>query len=479
MRPSPASARCRGARCAFRLPEPVNDVLKLASVVGSEFGARRCSHGRASGRSATSSSRWIRPSTPDWSTSHPVAEGRTASRMPSSVRRCTESWNGAEGAAPRPCRHGHGTAGRRARAPAMLAEHFTRAAALGTGPKPSSTRRPRATMQPRTWRSRTRRPTSNRPSNSTTNTHRTTRRRGWSSSSAWPRRAPASTRPWLSTPHCMPSTRHASGSPQQFGRAVAVFAEPMSSTVYPDQVATLLDEAQHRLGDDDRALLARLMAIEAFKYSAYQLQGRDGRALADRAVQLAREAGEAPTLTAGPLRAQRSVSSQRHERPSGAALGEELVALGLGRGWSGARATTHGLRLSSPVCSSSSATPSRSPRRSPTSPVPAKSGGGSRPWSTKPSGGPRKRCWKDASTTSGPTGATCDATHGGTAPSPVSRTHRRTTWRVRAGHPCRRRRTARADVDGELTEHLCARPRSWSRSSTPPTRPPRCTPSTC
>ena len=94
----------------------------------------------------------------------------------------------------------------------------------------------------------------------------------------------------------------ANGSPEQFGRAVAVFAQPVSAVMsYPDQVATLLDEAQRVLGDDHRALRARLMALEAFKYSAYQLQGRDGRALADRAVRLARDAGDAQTLTRGAL----------------------------------------------------------------------------------------------------------------------------------------------------------------------------------
>src|SRR5207249_1323552 len=118
------------------------------------------------------------------------------------------------------------------------------------------------------------------------------------------------------------------GSAEQFGRAVAVFAEPMSAVLsHPEHVATLLDEAQRVLGDDDRALRVRLMAIEAFKYSAYQLQGRDGRALADRAVQLARDAGDAPTLTQALFARAISLEStaQTTERR---ALGEELVALG-------------------------------------------------------------------------------------------------------------------------------------------------------
>jgi len=135
-----------------------------------------------------------------------------------------------------------------------------------------------------------------------------------------------------------------SGSPEQFGRAVAAFAEPMSSALYPEQVATLLDEAQRVLGDDDRALRVRLIAIEAFKYSAYQLQGRDGRALADRAVQLAREAGDAPSLTQALFARAISLEStaQTAERRS---LAEELIALGRAPGARAARATTQGLRV--------------------------------------------------------------------------------------------------------------------------------------
>ena len=137
----------------------------------------------------------------------------------------------------------------------------------------------------------------------------------------------------------------ANGSPEQFGRAVAVFAEPVSAVLsHPDQVATLLDEAQRVLGDDHRALRARLMALEAFKYSAYQLQGRDGRALADRAVRLARDAADPPTLTAALFARAISLEStaQITERR---ALGEELVDFGQAAGGSAAMATTHGLRV--------------------------------------------------------------------------------------------------------------------------------------
>ncbi len=100
---------------------------------------------------------------------------------------------------------------------------------------------------------------------------------------------------------------------------------------YPDQVATLLDEAQHVLGDDHRALRARLMALEAFKYSAYQLQGRDGRALADRAVALARDAGDAPTLTAALFaRAVSLESTARHDRAARARRGARRLRPGGG-----------------------------------------------------------------------------------------------------------------------------------------------------
>jgi class 3 adenylate cyclase len=137
----------------------------------------------------------------------------------------------------------------------------------------------------------------------------------------------------------------ANGSPEQFGRAVAVFAEPNSAVLlYPNQVGTLLDEAQQELGEDHPSVRARLVAIEAFKYSTYQLQGRDGRALADRAVQLARDAADAPTLTAALFARAINLEStaQTTER---LALGEELVALGRAAGRRAAMATAQGLRV--------------------------------------------------------------------------------------------------------------------------------------
>jgi hypothetical protein len=136
-----------------------------------------------------------------------------------------------------------------------------------------------------------------------------------------------------------------SGSPEQFGRAVSVFAEPLSAVLtHPDRVKELLADAQRVLGDGHPSLRARLMAIEAFKYSAYQLQGRDGRSLADRAVQLARTAGDSSTLTAALFARAISLEStaQVSERR---ALGEELVGLGQGAGARAAMATAHGLRV--------------------------------------------------------------------------------------------------------------------------------------
>ncbi len=137
----------------------------------------------------------------------------------------------------------------------------------------------------------------------------------------------------------------AGGSPEQFGRAVAVFAEPVHGVLsHPSQVAELLGEAQQLLGDEHRSLRARLMAIEAFKYSAYQLQGRDGRELADRAILLARDAGDASTLTVALFARATSLESTplTTER---LALGEELVQLGRATGGRAAMALTQGLRV--------------------------------------------------------------------------------------------------------------------------------------
>ncbi|HMF83679.1 MAG TPA: AAA family ATPase, partial [Acidimicrobiia bacterium] len=136
----------------------------------------------------------------------------------------------------------------------------------------------------------------------------------------------------------------ANGSPEQFGRAVAVFAAPYSEMLYPGRSDQLLDEAQQKLGDAHPALRARLTAIEAFKYSAYQLYGRDGRVLAERAVRLARDAADAPTLAAALFARAISLASTSLTTER-LALGEELVALGRAGDGQMAMATTQGLRV--------------------------------------------------------------------------------------------------------------------------------------
>ncbi len=139
----------------------------------------------------------------------------------------------------------------------------------------------------------------------------------------------------------------AGGSAEQLGRAVAVFAEPLTSVLkYPGLVDELFAEAQQALDDEHPALRARLIAIEAFKHSAYQLPGRgaDGSTLAAQAVRLAREAAHAPTLTAALFARATSLESTPliDERR---ALGEELVELGRAGGSRAPMATTQGLRV--------------------------------------------------------------------------------------------------------------------------------------
>jgi class 3 adenylate cyclase len=137
----------------------------------------------------------------------------------------------------------------------------------------------------------------------------------------------------------------AGGSADQFGRAVAVVVEPVSAIFsYRDQVAPLFDEAKAALGDDNPSLKARLLAFEAFKYSAYQLQGRDGGALAVEAVALAREAGEPLTL-AEALHARAISLEGTTATAERQALGEELVGLGREVGGRAATATAYGLRV--------------------------------------------------------------------------------------------------------------------------------------
>jgi class 3 adenylate cyclase len=128
----------------------------------------------------------------------------------------------------------------------------------------------------------------------------------------------------------------------QFGRAVAVFAEPNhAATAYPSELALLFDEAQAALGDDQPALRARLLAREAFKYTSYQLARKDGRALARASVALARETTDELTLCDALFALATSLegSVDLSER---IALGEELVSLGRG---SDPRSSTYGLRI--------------------------------------------------------------------------------------------------------------------------------------
>jgi class 3 adenylate cyclase/RecA/RadA recombinase len=135
----------------------------------------------------------------------------------------------------------------------------------------------------------------------------------------------------------------ANGSPEELARAVVVLAEPaFSATRYPAEVSRLLDEASAALGDSHVALRARLLALAAFKYATYQLQGRDGRMLAEEALALAHQCGDRLTLADALLA--RAVSLEGSVTPVAEriALGEELTALG---GGVDARPWSYGLRV--------------------------------------------------------------------------------------------------------------------------------------
>jgi class 3 adenylate cyclase len=334
------------ARRVRRLPAPVNEVLKLASVVGSEFGASLLAHAgeRPVGEVLESLDQARHAGLVD-----ELAGGRWSYCFSHALIR--QALYAELGAARRAQFHARvGTAiEQRAgaeRTAAVLAEHFTQAAALGEGPK---------AIEYTTAAGRD-----------------AAAHLAFEDAAAYFEQAlelldqyapdDAATRVELlislaetlvgvdekagvnAALHAVEAAR-ANGSPEQFGRAVAVFAQPVSAVMsFPDRVATLLDEAQQVLGDDHGALRARLMALEAFKYSAYQLQGRDGGALADRAVRLARDADDAQTLTAALFARAVSLESTAHitERR---ALGEELVDVGRAAGGSSAMATTHGLRV--------------------------------------------------------------------------------------------------------------------------------------
>jgi hypothetical protein len=133
----------------------------------------------------------------------------------------------------------------------------------------------------------------------------------------------------------------ADGSPAQFGHAVAAFVEPTyGAAAFPAEVTSLFDEARAVLGDSEPALQARLLAYVAFKYASYQVQGRDGRALAEQAVALARPVGDPSTLADGLF----ALAFNLEGSPDVAArlaLGEELVGLS----GAGARARAFGLHV--------------------------------------------------------------------------------------------------------------------------------------
>jgi tetratricopeptide (TPR) repeat protein len=132
------------------------------------------------------------------------------------------------------------------------------------------------------------------------------------------------------------------GSATQFGRAVAVVVEPVYGVIaFPARISTLFDEARSVLGDGDRALRARLLAFEAFKYATHTLHGRESRVLAEAAVVIARQTADAMTL-ADALYAQAVSLEGAPDLTQRMALGEELVDLGRS---AGARATAFGLRV--------------------------------------------------------------------------------------------------------------------------------------
>jgi class 3 adenylate cyclase len=139
----------------------------------------------------------------------------------------------------------------------------------------------------------------------------------------------------------------AHGTPPQFGRAVAVLAEPASTVeIYPGDITADFDEAIAALGDDHPELRARLLALEAFKYAVYQLYGRDARELAHAAVEQARRAGDAHTL-ADALFARAVSLEGTPDDSERRALGEELVALGAATDTraAAAAATVYGRRV--------------------------------------------------------------------------------------------------------------------------------------
>jgi len=134
----------------------------------------------------------------------------------------------------------------------------------------------------------------------------------------------------------------ADGSAEQFARAVVVLVEPTYAvTAFPEQTARLVDEALAALGAAEPALRARLVAFEAFKHAAYQLHGRDRRALAEQAVDLARGVDDPATL-AESLWALAVNLEGTTELARRRAIGEELLDLGH---VTGSRSSAFGLRV--------------------------------------------------------------------------------------------------------------------------------------
>jgi class 3 adenylate cyclase len=136
------------------------------------------------------------------------------------------------------------------------------------------------------------------------------------------------------------------GSPEQFGRAVAVFSERkhIGAQFLTADFASLYDEARAVLRDGNAALRARLLALESFDYATDMLQGRSARALAEEALALARDAGDPEAL----MLALSSLASSLEGTPDVAervAIGEELVMLGQSAGGRAATAKAFGLRI--------------------------------------------------------------------------------------------------------------------------------------
>jgi len=134
----------------------------------------------------------------------------------------------------------------------------------------------------------------------------------------------------------------AAGTPSQFGRAVAVAVEPLYGVLaFPSDVRSLFDEARTALDGRDVGLRARLLAFESFKYATHALHGREGQALAEEAVALAR-ASDDPVTLADALYALAVALEGAADVEGRLALGKELVALGPS---AGARASAFGLRV--------------------------------------------------------------------------------------------------------------------------------------